>query len=70
MSFEEPQNTSIILDEVLSEGTAKQDHDTTSNQTCDSDEEDNIVLFDTTNSSNSKPDTTNPANNKPDILKT
>lgn len=58
MSIEEPQKTSIILDEVLSEGTAEQNHDTTSNHS--SDEEDNIVLFDTTNSSN----------NKPDILKT
>ena len=59
MSIEEPQKTSIILDEVLSEGTA-QDHDTSDNHNCDSDEEDNIVLFDTASSSN----------NKPDILKT
>ena len=60
MSIEEAQKTSIILDEVLSEGTAEQDHDTSDNHNCDSDEEDNIVLFDTTSSSS----------NKPDILKT
>ena len=60
MNIEEPQKTSIILDEVLSERTAEQDHDTTDHHNCDSDEEDNIVLFDTTSSSN----------NKPDILKT
>ena len=60
MSIKEPQNTSIILDEVLSEEATEQDHGTVSNHSCDSDEEDNIVLFDTTTTSN----------NKPDILKT
>lgn len=60
MSIKEPQNTSIILDEVLSEEAIEQDHETVANHSCDSDEEDNIVLFDTTNTSN----------NKPDILKT
>lgn len=70
MNIEEPQKTSIILDEVLSEGTTEQDHDTTSNHSCDSDEEDNIVLFDTATSTSNKPDTTNSSSNKPDILKT
>ena len=63
MSIEESQKTSIILDEVLSEEAPDQDHDTTettNNHNCESDEEDNIVLFDTTHTSN----------NKPDILKT
>lgn len=60
MSIKEPQNTSIILDEVLSEEAIEQDHEAVANHSCDSDEEDNIVLFDTTNTSN----------NKPDILKT
>lgn len=64
MNIEEAQNTSIILDEVLSEGTVEQDHDATTNHNCDSDEDDNIVLFDTTSTSNLT------SSNKPDILKT